>query len=64
MIERNAADQVDVVTEYGAAELAGRSVGERARALAEIAHPDERPALRVAARELDRLGVEAPPGEA
>lgn len=53
--------QVDVVvTEYGAAELAGRTVGERARALAEIAHPDERPALREAARVLDRLGVDAP----
>ncbi|MEZ4333218.1 MAG: acetyl-CoA hydrolase/transferase C-terminal domain-containing protein [Myxococcota bacterium] len=47
-----------VVTEYGAAELAGRTVGERARALAEIAHPDERPALRAAARALDRLGVD------
>jgi acyl-CoA hydrolase len=48
-----------VVTEYGAAELAARSVGERARALAEIAHPDERDALRAAAREIDRLGVDA-----
>lgn len=50
--------QVDVVvTEYGAAELFGRTVGERARALAEIAHPDERDALRRAAQEIDRLGV-------
>jgi acyl-CoA hydrolase len=52
--------QVDVVvTEWGAAELAGRSVGERARALAEIAHPDARESLRVAARAVDRLGAPA-----
>lgn len=45
--------QVDiVVTEYGAAELAGRTVGERARALAEIAHPDVREELLRAADEL------------
>jgi acyl-CoA hydrolase len=50
--------QVDVVvSEFGAAELFGRTVGERARALAEIAHPDDRDALRAAAREIDRLGV-------
>lgn len=50
--------QLDVVvTEFGAAELAGRTVAERARALAEIAHPDEREGLRAAAREIDRLGV-------
>jgi acyl-CoA hydrolase len=50
--------QVDVVvTEFGAAELAGRSVEERAVALAEIARPDVRDALRDAAREIGRLGV-------
>lgn len=39
--------QVDViVTEYGAAELAGRTAGERTRALIEIAHPAIRDALR------------------
>jgi len=39
--------QVDViVTEYGAAELAGRTAGDRARALIEIAHPAVRDALR------------------
>jgi acyl-CoA hydrolase len=39
--------QVDlVVTEYGAAELRGRSVEERAEALIEVAHPDLRDALR------------------
>jgi acyl-CoA hydrolase len=38
--------QVDlVVTEFGVAELQGRTVGERARALAEIAHPDFRAEL-------------------
>ncbi len=50
--------QVDVVvTEHGAAELAGRTVGERARALAEIAAPEERDVLRAAAREIDAKGV-------
>jgi acyl CoA:acetate/3-ketoacid CoA transferase beta subunit len=38
--------QVDVVvTEYGAAELAGLTTEERARALAAIAHPEHRAAL-------------------
>ena len=45
--------QVDVlVTEYGAAELAGRTAGERARALIEIAHPAVRDALRERRHEL------------
>jgi acyl-CoA hydrolase len=45
--------QVDVViTEYGPAELRGRTVRERARALAEIAHPDFRAELRSAAAEI------------
>ncbi len=39
--------EVDVVvTEYGAAEVAGRSVEERAAALIEVAHPEQRDALR------------------
>jgi acyl-CoA hydrolase len=39
--------QVDVVvTEYGAAELFGRTVGERREALANIAHPDFRDEVR------------------
>jgi acyl-CoA hydrolase len=38
--------QVDViVTEYGAAELQGKTVHQRAEALAEIAHPDFRDEL-------------------
>jgi acyl-CoA hydrolase len=41
-----------VVTEYGAAEVAGITVRERARALAELAHPDFRPGLREAAEQL------------
>ena len=42
--------QIDVViTEWGAAELAGRTVKERAHALAEIAHPDFRSDLHAAA---------------
>jgi acyl-CoA hydrolase len=45
--------QVDVVvTEYGAAELRGRTTRERAAALAEIAHPDFRDRLRAAAATL------------
>lgn len=49
--------QVDVVvTEYGAAELAGRTVAERARALAAIAHPDDRDALLSRAAELGNGG--------
>ena len=39
-----------VVTEWGIAELFGRSVPERARALIEIAHPDFRDQLRSEAR--------------
>jgi acyl-CoA hydrolase len=35
-----------VVTEYGAAELSGLTVRERAHALVDIAHPDFRTALR------------------
>jgi acyl-CoA hydrolase len=34
-----------VITEYGAAELAGRTVAERASALAQVAHPDFRDEL-------------------
>jgi acyl-CoA hydrolase len=48
--------QVDVVvTEYGAAELAGRTAGDRARALIEIAHPAVRDALRARHDELPRI---------
>lgn len=41
-----------VVTEYGVAELRGRSLAERARALAAIAHPEHRRALLAAGEEL------------
>jgi acyl-CoA hydrolase len=45
--------QVDVIiTEYGVAELRGATVGERTRALAEIAHPDFRDELRRAAGDI------------
>jgi acyl-CoA hydrolase len=44
-----------VVTEFGAADLHGRSLRERARALIGIAHPDHRDALERSARE--RFGV-------
>ena len=42
-----------VVTEFGAADLYGLTVKERARALAAIAHPEFRDALELAARSLD-----------
>ena len=40
-----------VVTEWGVAELFGKTLGERARALIGIAHPDYREELTAAARE-------------
>jgi acyl-CoA hydrolase len=43
-----------VVTEYGAAELSGLTVRERARALADIAHPDFREELHAMAESLGR----------
>lgn len=43
-----------VVTEYGAAELAGLTVRERARALADIAHPEFRVELHDVAETLGR----------
>ncbi len=43
-----------VITEYGAAELTGLTVRERARALADIAHPDFRDPLRAVAETLGR----------
>jgi 4-hydroxybutyrate CoA-transferase len=44
---RNVVDKI--VTEYGVAELKGRSLRQRAKALIEIAHPDHRNELRRAA---------------
>jgi acyl-CoA hydrolase len=44
-----------IVTEYGVAELHGRSIAERARALIAIAHPDFRDRLASTARELHYL---------
>ncbi|WP_276258906.1 acetyl-CoA hydrolase/transferase C-terminal domain-containing protein [Haloglomus litoreum] len=40
----------EVVTEFGRARLGDRSAGERAAALARVAHPEDRPALRESAR--------------
>jgi acyl-CoA hydrolase len=57
-----------VVTEWGIAELRGRPLAERARALIAIAHPDHRDELEAEAHEagvLPRPGVTggaAPPG--
>jgi Acetyl-CoA hydrolase len=44
-----------VVTEHGSAELTGLTVRERARALADIAHPDFRAELHAKAETLGRL---------
>lgn len=49
VVTTSRADADVVVTEYGVAELRGRSLGERARALIAIAHPDFRRALTAAA---------------
>ena len=65
---KNTVDKV--VTEWGVAELRGRSIRERTRNLIAIAHPDHRDEL-TAARPLDRLplthrrvGCRAGPGPA
>ena len=50
---KNTVDKV--VTEWGVAELRGRSLRERARALIAIAHPDHRDQLMHEAREQGRL---------
>ncbi len=48
----NVRESVDlVVTEFGVANLNGRTIRERAQALIEIAHPDDREALVAAAKE-------------
>jgi acyl-CoA hydrolase len=41
-----------VVTEWGVAELRGRSIRGRAEALIAIAHPDHRDDLRAAAKRI------------
>lgn len=52
-----ARSDVDViVTEFGAAELKGQSLAERARRLVRIAHPDFREALERAAHDIDKRG--------
>jgi acyl-CoA hydrolase len=43
-----------VITEYGAAQLNGLTVRERATALADIAHPDFRAELHAVAQTLGR----------
>ena len=49
------ADVHYVATEYGVANLHGRSLRERAQALIECAHPDFREGLQAAARERNLL---------
>ena len=52
------ADVDTVITEYGIAELKGRTVRERALALVSVAHPDYRSDLLAAARERRFVTVE------
>jgi RimJ/RimL family protein N-acetyltransferase len=52
----NVRESVDmVVTEHGVASLGGRTVRERAQALIEIAHPDDRQTLIEAAKQMNIL---------
>jgi acyl-CoA hydrolase len=52
-----ARSEVDViVTEFGAAELKGRSLAERTRRMIAIAHPDSREELERAAHTIQRRG--------
>lgn len=44
-VTTNRNDVMYIVTEYGAVNLQGKSLRERAQALIQIAHPDFRPAL-------------------
>jgi acyl-CoA hydrolase len=44
-----------IVTEWGVAELRGRSIRERTRALIAIAHPDHRDELTAQARAINYL---------
>ncbi len=50
---KNTVDQV--VTEFGVAEMRGRSISQRARALIAIAHPDFREDLTAEGRALGYL---------
>lgn len=50
---KNTVDKI--VTEYGVAELRGRSIRERTRALIAVAHPDHRAALTATAAEMHYL---------
>lgn len=49
-VPRNYVDYI--VTEYGIAQLKGRTISERAKALISVAHPDDRETLRQQAKEL------------
>jgi 4-hydroxybutyrate CoA-transferase len=49
-IQRNCADYI--VTEYGVAQLKGRTLRQRAEALIEVSHPDFRSELMAEARKL------------
>ena len=44
-----------VVTEYGVADLYGRTVRQRANALIEIAHPEFRPGLKRQAAQMNYI---------
>ena len=57
--DKNTVDKV--VTEFGVAELRGRTIGERTRALIAIAHPDHRDELARAAHEMGSCATGAAP---
>ena len=44
-----------IVTEYGVARLRGKTAGQRAKALIEIAHPDFRDELRAEAKKMNLM---------
>ncbi|HKV53368.1 MAG TPA: acetyl-CoA hydrolase/transferase C-terminal domain-containing protein [Candidatus Binataceae bacterium] len=46
-----------IITEFGAAELRGQPLGERARRMIAIAHPDFRESLEREAREIEQRGI-------
>ncbi|MEJ0044927.1 MAG: acetyl-CoA hydrolase/transferase C-terminal domain-containing protein [Rhodospirillales bacterium] len=52
MVTTPRSDADIMVTEWGAAELRGCSLRERARRMIAIAHPAHREALEIAAREI------------
>ena len=55
MVTTSKNDVDRIVTEYGIAEMRGKTLSERTRALIAIAHPDFREALKAEARKMKIL---------